>query len=80
MAKSVVRTQMPAMKARTSPTVREMRGPFDKPRTGGDGGSNIPTHTMESMGETPARSVSASFSGAKESGTQQAKSARRYKS
>lgn len=72
MAKSnrPVNTQMPSQRPRTANS-GQTRAPFDHPRTGGDGGSNIPTHTMESLGETPQRTVSASFASAPAEGSRQ---------
>lgn len=76
MAKSVVRSQMPKMSPKTSTSTREMRAPFNQSRSGGDGGNgNIPTHTMESLGEKPAKSVAAGFAAPPPAGTHQS---RRY--
>ena len=66
---------MPKMSAKTTSSTRDMRAPFDKPRSGGDGGSNIPTHSMESLGEKPAKTVAAGFASPPQGGTRQA---RRY--
>jgi hypothetical protein len=75
MAKSVVRSEMPRMKVPTATTSRDLNAPFTQPRTGGNGGSNIPTHTMESLGETKQATVSASFASAPAEGSRQS---RRY--
>lgn len=67
-SRSAVHTQMPKMRVPTSTSAREMKPPFDAPHPMGNGG--IPTHTMESLGEKPARTVSASFASAPPTGTQ----------